>query len=241
MTALDVILIMASVYYFFQYRYEKLVYLPSEVESDSYYRAIYGTGEFSPEAIKQRKLEEELRSKEQQEAIENVELSLVKTPESPQVAPKQISTDNEVDTIVKQLQTEFNDSNEKPSLSKITSKKGKKEENNKKSEQLKMVIKNNQLLLEEKGDFLDIADLELATYQDFPKSSISDQLEGPQQWFVIVVGKEGEYLHVTDGTKKKWIHVGEESSNISVNDQLMLSVVNNGKIKEVNDVVIIGE
>ncbi|MFD1608682.1 hypothetical protein ACFSBH_13735 [Oceanobacillus luteolus] len=237
-------MIMAAVYFYFQYNFEKLLYLPKEVERDPYYQAIYGTGEFSKEAIKQKQIENEQLEQDMQNYVENFELSIVDSneaqPNKLTLEAIEVSSDEEVDAFIEELQSEFSDIIVDSTSVEGNSDSNDIEINKKKSEQMKMIIKNNSLLTEEEGDFLDVADLELATYQDFPKASISDDIDGPQQWFVYVEGKESEYLHVSDGANgaKKWVHVGSIANDISIDDMLMLSVeVVNGKI-HVNDLVI---
>lgn len=221
-TQLDVILIMSFVFYVIQVYFEKLVHYPRPVESDPYYQAIYGTGEFSPENMRKKRMAEEQHRMEE-DKIHQFEFV------EPDV---EISSDKEVEDFIKELQSEFKDSEEvTPNELEIIQD----------SEQLEMKVKDNKLVFDEEGDYLDISELDLPSYQDFPSSSISDEIEGQQQWFVIVVGKEKGYLHVMD-SKKKWIYVGEEEADkISINDTLMLTVeVVEGKIK-VLDIVIMAD
>lgn len=238
MTAINIIFIMASMYYYFEYKFYKYISNPTSNESDPYYEAIYGTGQFSPEAIKQRKLEQEQLDKAQSDNLMKIDKETSEDEDSLIEYPIEVSSDNEVDFFVEQLQSEFNkpDKESFPAVPKNKT----QEDNLEESEQLQMILKNNQLLVDEKGDYLDIAELTMATEQGFPQSSISDDIDEIQQWSVVVVGKEGEYLHVSDGTKK-WVYVGDKSKSIEANDYLMLSVIVKNEKIIVKDLSLIEE
>lgn len=68
-------------------------------------------------------------------------------------------------------------------------------------------------------------------YEQYASAKIADNLDGPQEWVVTIVGMEESYIHVSDG-KRLWVNVGEDAANLHKNDVLKLEVVRNGK--EVN-------
>lgn len=65
-------------------------------------------------------------------------------------------------------------------------------------------------------------------YESFASAKINDNLDGPQQWVVYVIGMEDQYIHVTDG-KRIWVNIGNQVSKIRNNDVLALDVIRNGK------------
>lgn len=71
------------------------------------------------------------------------------------------------------------------------------------------------------------------------QTMLSYEIKEPQLWYVNVVGKEGPFLHVSDG-KKKWVHVGNEAKKVAINDLLFLTVqVKEEERIEVKDLTIL--
>lgn len=252
MEQIDVIIIVSFIIYSVQYYFEKNVYAPQKVEDDPYWSAIYGTGEFSPDAIKERKKQEEEKEESNNEVIKSEEVD-TELNISTIYYPPEVSTDTEADDFIRQLQNEFGDSDIESDADSTNSDEFKKEykpkENNivyvdkskadkLSSEQLQMTIEKGSLILkDDDDDYLNVSDLDLPMYNNVPTTSILEDIEGPQQWYVVVIGMEGTYLHVSDG-KKKWIDVGNKARKININDTLMLMVeLVEEKIK-VLDVVI---
>lgn len=88
---------------------------------------------------------------------------------------------------------------------------------------------------EEQEDCIQMTDLESEEknieptgYEAFASSKIAENLAGPQQWVVSVVGMEESYIHVSDG-KRLWINVGERAAKLNNGDVLILDVIRNGK------------
>ncbi|MEK3992702.1 hypothetical protein [Robertmurraya sp. FSL R5-0851] len=73
-------------------------------------------------------------------------------------------------------------------------------------------------------------------YEAFASAKIIDNMYGPQQWVVSVIGMEEQYIHVSDG-KRIWINVGERASKIHKNDVLILDIVRHGKEITVQNLV----
>ncbi|NRD81081.1 hypothetical protein HPT25_27700 [Bacillus sp. BRMEA1] len=69
-------------------------------------------------------------------------------------------------------------------------------------------------------------------YQQCATAKIADNLMGDQQWTVLVLGKEGPYIHVSDG-RRIWLDLGEKSKLIHRNDVLSVEVSrkDDGKIE----------
>ncbi|WP_374717785.1 hypothetical protein [Neobacillus sp.] len=65
-------------------------------------------------------------------------------------------------------------------------------------------------------------------YESFASAKIADEIDGPQQWVVSIVGMEDTYIHITDG-KRIWVNVGEKVHKLKNGDILILDVVRNGK------------
>lgn len=53
---------------------------------------------------------------------------------------------------------------------------------------------------------------------------IADERLGLQQWTVVVVGKEQNYVHVYDGTRV-WVDMGEDATKVEIGDILELEVL----------------
>ncbi len=53
---------------------------------------------------------------------------------------------------------------------------------------------------------------------------ITDNELGEQRWRGKVVGKEGEFIHFFDGSKRAWIYAGSKKNSISIGDELLLDV-----------------
>lgn len=83
-------------------------------------------------------------------------------------------------------------------------------------------------------DCIQITDLEETTllpltgYESFASAKIADEMEGPQQWVVSIVGMEESYIHISDG-KRLWLKVGEKAAKLKNGDVLILDVIRNGK------------
>lgn len=88
---------------------------------------------------------------------------------------------------------------------------------------------------DESDDFLTIHDAADSqefvfdsNYTHYATAKIADQLEGPQQWIVKVIGMEGPYIHVTDGSRT-WINVGEDVYRLQRDCVLSLDIERSGK------------
>lgn len=215
---LQFLVLFAVVYYFLQRFVDKGIYQQEDVERDPYWQAIYGN-------------KVKVENKVEEETVTNY----VNVPQTvaAKVEEVEISTDSEILDHISQLQSEFGaievEAYEVHDVESNVSEK-------KASEQLEIKVKNDFFVTND--DYLDISELDLPIYQEEPLPMISTEIEGPQQWFVTVLGKEDTFLHVSDGMKK-WVDAGEKAKDISINDELMLNVEVIKDRIEVLDIVII--
>ena len=54
------------------------------------------------------------------------------------------------------------------------------------------------------------------------KESIADYIVGVQLWTVEVIGYEQDYLHVSDGSSRTWLHLSNH--NVGIGDILSIEV-----------------
>lgn len=87
---------------------------------------------------------------------------------------------------------------------------------------------------EESDDCIQISDLneedtlEPTGFEAFASAKIADDIAGPQQWVVSIVGIEESYIHISDG-KRLWVNVGmERASKLTNKDVLILDVIREG-------------
>lgn len=73
-------------------------------------------------------------------------------------------------------------------------------------------------------------------YEAYASAKIADELNGPQQWVVAVVGMEDQYIHVSDG-KRLWVNVGEKAAKLNKGDVLILNIIRNGKEIQVENLI----
>lgn len=75
------------------------------------------------------------------------------------------------------------------------------------------------------------------TYPTIATAKISDDLDGEQQWVVNVVGIEGNFIHVTDGSRM-WLNVGERNaSRINKGNVLAIDINKVGKKVDVKHIM----
>ena len=74
-------------------------------------------------------------------------------------------------------------------------------------------------------------------YEMLASAKIADCIEGPQQWVVQIIGKEGHFIHVLDGSKRTWIDIGPRANKLHTNDVIMLDITRYGKEIEVDKVI----
>jgi len=75
-------------------------------------------------------------------------------------------------------------------------------------------------------------------YEQYASAKIADNLDGPQEWVVTIVGMEESYIHISDG-KRIWVNVGEDAASLRKNDVLKLEVVRNGKEVRVENLFLL--
>lgn len=210
MEQMEILIVMLSVFYILEYNFLKCIFAPSRVESDPYWRAIYGVGEFSRENILKEKRKNEEKNMLVNMSTENNDFLTAIDKYEPTDIPINVSSDSEANEIVRQLQEEFGDG--------------------------KISLFDDEY--EDPNSYLDIADLQKAIDQEHTPSTMANNIDGMQNWIVIVVGKEGPFIHVSDG-KKRWIHMGDFAEEIHINDKLMLTVEEEAeKIKVIDHTII---
>lgn len=67
-----------------------------------------------------------------------------------------------------------------------------------------------------------------SSYTKFATAKIADKLDGPQQWIVKVIGIEGTYIHVTDGSRI-WVDVGEDVYRLQQNCVMSVDIERAGE------------
>jgi hypothetical protein len=66
-------------------------------------------------------------------------------------------------------------------------------------------------------DYITAADLHAAEYK------VMEFVSGPITIFATVIGKEKEYLHISDGERRLWVKVGENAKYFHLHDHLVVS------------------
>lgn len=67
-------------------------------------------------------------------------------------------------------------------------------------------------------------------YSGLATCNIEDGVAGPQRWIAMVIGIEGEYVHIDDGTRL-WVKI--EDTPVNHGDIVMLDVIRDAKRVEV--------
>lgn len=67
-------------------------------------------------------------------------------------------------------------------------------------------------------------------YRGLATCNIEDGVAGPQRWIAMVIGIEGEYVHIDDGTRL-WVKI--EDTPVNHGDIVMLDVIRDAKRVEV--------
>lgn len=70
---------------------------------------------------------------------------------------------------------------------------------------------------DDEEDYITAADLHAAEYK------VMEFVSGPITIFATVIGKEKEYLHISDGERRLWVKVGENAKYFHLHDHLVVS------------------
>ncbi|WP_078557088.1 hypothetical protein [Bacillus alkalicellulosilyticus] len=72
------------------------------------------------------------------------------------------------------------------------------------------------------------------TYVNYSTARIADEVDGHQQWTAKVIGIEGEYLHISDGSRI-WVKVGKrKASKLTIDSTINLEIERFGNDITVN-------